>query len=209
MFCINLSIHPFTVPSVMCVSILLSRLEELRLIYSFGCCLIQVNFAGLALFFRPNSDHCLPLSLTDWLTETLTHSLMLLRLDWCDPGVWRCQLKTCWCCYCYLCCWWGTCWQLCGRDFDTEDCSRYRGWDLVKILKLKFGQDSEAEVWSWFWGWILANLWHDLIAVILIKARNPWVCCVFNNFYYTTDVSSPSCITMLYLSSSYQVLRWP
>ena len=50
MFCINLSIHPLTVPSVMCVSFLLSRLEELRLIYSFGCCLIQVNFAGLALF---------------------------------------------------------------------------------------------------------------------------------------------------------------
>ena len=49
-FCINLSTHPLAVPSAMCVFILLSRLEELRLIYSFGCCLIQVNFAESALF---------------------------------------------------------------------------------------------------------------------------------------------------------------
>ena len=30
------------------------------------------------------------------------------RLDWCDPGVWRCQLKTCWCFYCCWCWWWGS-----------------------------------------------------------------------------------------------------
>ena len=55
MFCINSSTHPLAVPSAMCVSILLSRLEELRLIYSFGCCLIQVNFAGSALFLTDPS----------------------------------------------------------------------------------------------------------------------------------------------------------
>ena len=37
-------------------------------------------------------------SLTDWLTHSLTHSLLFRKLDWCDPGVWRCQLKTCWGC---------------------------------------------------------------------------------------------------------------
>ena len=29
-----------------------------------------------------------------WLTHSLTHSLLFSRLDWCDPGVWRCLLKT-------------------------------------------------------------------------------------------------------------------
>ena len=31
-------------------------------------------------------------SLTNWLT----HSLPLSKLDWCEPGMWRWQLKTCW-----------------------------------------------------------------------------------------------------------------
>ena len=38
------------------------------------------------------------------LTHWLTHSLPFSKLDWCDPGVWRCQLKTCWGCY-YCWCW--------------------------------------------------------------------------------------------------------
>ena len=36
-------------------------------------------------------------SLTDWLTNWLPFS----KLDWCDPGMWRWQLKTCWSCYCW------------------------------------------------------------------------------------------------------------
>ena len=44
-------------------------------------------------------------SLTDSLTHSLTHWLPYSKLDWCDPGVWRCQLKTC--CGFYCCsCWW-------------------------------------------------------------------------------------------------------
>ena len=34
-------------------------------------------------------------SLANSLTHWLTHSLLFSKLDWCDPGVWRCQLKTC------------------------------------------------------------------------------------------------------------------
>ena len=37
------------------------------------------------------------------LTHSLTHSLPFRKLDWCDPGVWRCLLKTCWGCYCCWC----------------------------------------------------------------------------------------------------------
>ena len=55
------------------------------------------------VFIGPESDHSFPLSLTDWLTD----SLLFSKLYWCDPGVWRCQLKTCWCCNC---CWWWSCW---------------------------------------------------------------------------------------------------
>ena len=38
-------------------------------------------------------------SLTHWLTDWLLFS----KLDWCGPGVWRCQLKTSFK-------WWGLCW---------------------------------------------------------------------------------------------------
>ena len=55
------------------------------------------------VFIGPESDHWLCLSLTDWLTHWLTDSLLFSKLDWCDPGVWRCQLKTCWGCYCCWC----------------------------------------------------------------------------------------------------------
>ena len=48
------------------------------------------------IFNGSESHHRLPLS----LTHSLTHSLPFSRLDWCDPGVRRCQPKTCWGCYC-------------------------------------------------------------------------------------------------------------
>ena len=59
------------------------------------------------IFIGPESYHWLPYSLTYLLTHSLTYSfnsltnsLLFSRLDWCDPGVWRCQLKNCWGCYC-------------------------------------------------------------------------------------------------------------
>ena len=68
---------------------------------------------NFAIFIGPESDHCLPLSLTHWLTN----SLLFSKLDWCNPGVRRCQLKTCWCCnYC----WWWSCWQQFVADLDAE-----------------------------------------------------------------------------------------
>ena len=38
------------------------------------------------LIIGPESDH--------WLCLSLTNSVTLSKLYWCDPGVWRCQLKT-------------------------------------------------------------------------------------------------------------------
>ena len=55
------------------------------------------------------------------------------RLDWCDPGMWRCQLKTCLGCYC--CCWcWETCWSHFGVDLEA---------DWSEVIKLNFCSDFE------------------------------------------------------------------
>ena len=65
----------------------------------------------LSFFIGPESDHWQCLSLTDSLTDWLTHSVTFSWFDWCDPGMWRWQLKTCWGCYCCWCWWWESCWQ--------------------------------------------------------------------------------------------------
>ena len=43
-------------------------------------------------------------------------------------------------------------------NFYAEDCSRYRGWGLVEILKLKHSWDFEVEVWSRFWNFGLVQV---------------------------------------------------
>ena len=73
------------------------------------------------------------------LNDSLTDSLLFSELDWCDPGVWRCQLKTCWGCY----------WV----DDSDEDrvgnsCCRFGSWSLV--IKLNFCSDFEYKVLSIF-----------------------------------------------------------
>ena len=63
-------------------------------------------------------------SLAMLVTRSLTHSmtdwLPLSKLDWCDPGMWRWQLKTCWSCFCCRCWWWGSCWQHFVADLEAE-----------------------------------------------------------------------------------------
>ena len=44
-----------------------------------------------------------------------------------------------------------------GWDFEAEVWSRFWSWSLVEILKLKFGQEFEAEVWLKFWSWSLVK----------------------------------------------------
>ena len=51
------------------------------------------------LFIGSESDHWECLS----VTHSLTNSLLFSKLDWCDPGMWRWQLKTCRSCYCCWC----------------------------------------------------------------------------------------------------------
>ena len=58
---------------------------------------------NVIVFIGPESDHWECLS----VTNSLTDSLLFSKLDWWDPYVWRCQIKTCWGCYCCWCRWWG------------------------------------------------------------------------------------------------------
>ena len=95
-----------------------------------------------------------------------------------------------------------------GQDFEVEVKLRSWSWGLVKILMLnlvkifrlilwlKIGQHFEPEVWPRFGSWSLVeilklnfdNFWHDLKAVSLGKANNPWVCCAFDNVWFHISI---------------------
>ena len=104
-----------------------------------------------------------------WLTDWLPFS----KLDWCDLGVWRCQLKTCWglllllilmmrivlatvCCILRS---WGLVIKpnFCS-DFKHKVSSRYWSWSSGKIFKLEFGQYFAADVLQRLWSWILVEM---------------------------------------------------
>ena len=97
--------------------------------------------------------HWLPLSLS------VTHSVTFSRLDWCDPGLWRCQLKTCWWCYFVM--------LLMMRIVLATVCCRFGSWDLV--IKQNFCLDFEDKVWSRFWSWSSGKIWSwSLISILLL-----------------------------------------
>ena len=86
--------------------------------------------------------HCAlsPLS----LTHSLTHSLLFSRLDWCDPGVWRCQLVEV-----------VTVADV-GAEIRVDD-------SLVLNLEAEVWSENfcsyfEHKVWSRFWGWSSAEI---------------------------------------------------
>ena len=72
----------------------------------------EQSFRSFFVFIGPQSDHWECLSVTDWLPFS--------KLDWCDSGLWRCQLKTCWGWYCCWCRWWGSYWQQFVADLEAE-----------------------------------------------------------------------------------------
>ena len=100
-----------------------------------------------------------------------------------DPGMWRWQLKTVWCCYCCWCWCWETCWRNFDRDLEAEVWSRFWcyvwlrfwSWCLVKILKLNFDQ----------------KLWYDLSKEFTsIRTLNPGVRCAFVLTYLWMTIES-------------------
>ena len=129
------------------------------------------------------------------LSTLVTNSLPNWRFDWCDLGVWRCQLITCWCCYCRWCWWRGTCcWQF-ERDFEADVWSKYQGWGLFNFLSFfsdRFGEYFEVEVQEQFWSWSLVNILMVMCAFLKLKLGRysgaefwplyPRVRCAFGNF---------------------------
>ena len=59
---------------------------------------LSFNKYIIMLWFRKVFYQTRVRSLAALVTHWLTNWLTLSKLDWCDPGVRRCQLKTCWCC---------------------------------------------------------------------------------------------------------------
>ena len=122
----------------------------------------------------PECDHWQCLSLTDSLTHWLTHSLTpVKKLDWCDPGVWRCQLKTCWGLLLLLMLMMrivlATVWCILGSwslvikpnfcsDFEHKVCSRFWCWSSGKIFKLEFGHYFASDILQRLQSWILIEM---------------------------------------------------
>ena len=130
-----------------------------------------IVFIDHFLFIGPKSDHWECLSVTHWLTNSVTFS----KLDWCRPGMWRWQLKTSWGCYCCSGWWWDSCWQQFCADLEGEVWSslkflfrlwaqgfkvwsRFWSWCSGKILKLKFGHYFATDAWLWLWSSILVEI---------------------------------------------------
>ena len=133
----------------------------------FVLCLV---FSGRIDHFYWTRVRSLVMLVSNSLTHWLTHSLLFSKLDWCDPGVWRCQLKTCWGCFCCGCWSWESCWQLLlqiwGLRFDHKakkifSWSQARSWSwtlvsfcrwyFVEVMKFNLGRNTEARFWSIFW----------------------------------------------------------
>ena len=102
-------------------------------------------------------------SLTDWLTD----SLLFSKLDWCDPGMWRWQLKTCWDCYCCSCWQSETCWQHFGADLEGDLVIKLSFCSYFEHKVSKFGQYFEVDVQARFWSWSLVIVLLLMLHVIM------------------------------------------
>ena len=87
-----------------CISWRIQEISRIPRNNEFKC---ELNVYAVTVYIGPESDHWLCLSLTHSITDWLLFS----KFDWCDPGMGRCQLKTCWACYCCWCWCLETCWQ--------------------------------------------------------------------------------------------------
>ena len=103
----KMTYHPMLLST--CHFTLLGRRTSLKLQIDFSIVIIVDNFYRTRV-------RSLGMLVTNWLT----HWLLFSKLDWCDPSVWRCLLKTCWGCYCCWCWWRGSCWQQFAADLEAE-----------------------------------------------------------------------------------------
>ena len=57
-----------------------------------------LSMRRISCFFYRTRVRSSVMLVTNSVTHWLTHSLPFSKLDWCEPGIWRWQLKTCWSC---------------------------------------------------------------------------------------------------------------
>ena len=137
-------------------------------------------------------------SLAMLVTHSLPNSLTpVSKVDLCEPGMWRWQLKTCWSLLTDLidvptqnllrlalllmlmmkivlatvCCILGS-WGLVIKpnfcsDFQHKVSSRFWSWSSGRILKLEFGQYFAADVLQRLWRWILVKMLKQGLVNIL------------------------------------------
>ena len=114
------------------------------------------------------------------LTDSLTHSVTFSKLDWCDPGVWRCQLKTCWGLLLLLMLMMrivlATVWCILGSSgkifklefghyFASDILQRLRSWILIEMLKL-----GSVNILNFKFSWdgdVLLRFWRKCFVQIL------------------------------------------
>ena len=99
--------------SPLVVTSLLHRVAIIKHFFMFNSMTLIQYFDQFAKICKPEHSfyrtrvRSLFTLVTRSMTHSLTDSLLFSKLDWCDPGEWRCQLKTCWGCYCCWCWCWG------------------------------------------------------------------------------------------------------
>ena len=117
------------------------------------------NLCNVMFFSDP-----VPIIAMHWLPLSLTNSVLFSRLDWCDPGVWRLHLKTCWRSYCCWCWCWETCWWQFGAVSEVEVCSDFehkvwsRFWVQERFLEREFCQYFAADAWLRLWSLLLVEI---------------------------------------------------
>ena len=115
---------------------------------------VNSYFNLIAIFVGPESDHCLLLSLTDWLThlnDELTHSCLVNLIDVtlaCEDANSKLVDVT----VADEDCVGNNLLQICKLRFGQKARRLFRLWaqGFVKILKLKFRQDLKLEVVQFF-----------------------------------------------------------
>ena len=132
---------------------------------------------------------------TDWLTHWLPNSVLFSKLYWCNPGVWRCQLETCWGLLLLL--------MLMMRIVSATVCCRFGSWGLV--IKQSFCLDFEHKVWSRFWSWSsgLFVWWKDYLSW-----KKNWLGCWHWLPLSLADSLTPSLISLQFVCDEMLMFGW-
>ena len=121
--------------------------DEVKLVRIWHFCLCYAYLSNYVIFIGPKSDHWECLS----LTHSLTNYLLSSNLDWCDPGMWRWQLKL----------------VEVIRVAHVDDKKR-----LCFVEMLIFGWDFEVGAWSRFWRWLIktcvrtCDIWLKVVTLV-------------------------------------------